>query len=212
MYKKTSRLRCGWGALVIAGLLTANTYGISLEFKPVDQTVPLGAPADFQLVISGLGDGVAPSLGTFDITVSFDASILGINGVMFGDPLQGDQLDIEGLGALFSYDDSLAGEVNQFEISIDSPETLADFQVDSFTLATVNFSTLALGKTSLDFTYVLLGDENGDELTPSYLGSGSITVTSGTSTVPDAGASAALLMLGLSGASLASGLVRRSQM
>jgi hypothetical protein len=50
------------------------------------------------IFISGLGDGTAPSLSTFDLDISFDPTILAFSTAVFGDPILGDQLDIWGLG------------------------------------------------------------------------------------------------------------------
>jgi len=55
--------------------------------------------------------------------------------------------------------------VNLFELSLDFPWDLDDFQADSFTLATLTFDTLAVGTSSLDIFVNALGGAWGDSLT-----------------------------------------------
>lgn len=138
---------------------------IILSFDPVSQDVILGNPADVALVISGLGDGVAPSLSVFDLDVIYNPTILGFNSAVYGDPVLGDQLDL----LLGSYTDTTpgAGSVNLLELSFDLPFVLDFSQAESFTLATLTFDTLALGTSSLDTSVNALGDSWGDPLAAS---------------------------------------------
>lgn len=164
------------------------SQAVTLSFDPGFQEVLVGDPANVDVVISGLGDGIAPSLGTFDLFISFDPSILAFNSATFGDPVLGDQLDIWGLGGnpmdAFLTSPSI---LNIFEDSLDFYWDLQDYQADSFTLSTLTFDTLAVGTSSLviidpdsdnreDYPVIsLLGDEWGDPLTFER-GSGSIDV------------------------------------
>lgn len=152
--------------------MATSSQAIKLDVEPTSLTVPVGSSADVALVISGLGDGVAPSLGTFDLDISFDPAILGLSTVTFGN-----QLDILGLGSIQSVTPGV-GTVNLVELSLDLPDDLNTYQADSFTLATLTFGTLAIGTSPLEFIEAILGDENGDPLIlDGGIENGSITAT-----------------------------------
>lgn len=140
------------------------SQAITIGFDPVTQIVPVGSMVDVDLVISDLGFYEAPSLGVFDLDIIFDPTILGFASVTFGDPVLGDQLDLWGLGSITDVVPGV-GTVNLFELSLDFPWDLDDFQADSFTLATLTFDTLAVGTSSLDIFVNALGGAWGDSLT-----------------------------------------------
>ncbi len=157
---------------------------ITLGFEPLFQKVSLGVSFDVALRIADLGDGAAPSLGVFDLDVTFDPTILGFSGVTYGDPLLGDQLDLFGLGSITATTPSV-GTVNLFELSLDFPDDLDLLQAGSFTLATLNFDTLGIGVSPLGVSINALGDAYGDPL--------SATVSPGSVSVPEP---STLLLLG----------------
>lgn len=191
-------------SLVMTAILlffSTNSHAIiTLGFSPATQTVNSGDPVDVQIVISGLGDGTAPSLGAFDLDVSFDPAILSFNRVAFG-PYLGDPDPL-----LFetntSHDDSVTGLVNLFELSFleaDSqtcifciPPYLDDLQPSSFTLATLTFDTIGIGTSQLGISRNVLGDAWGDPLNADELQSGEVNVVSA---VPEP----ATLLLAVSG-------------
>jgi hypothetical protein len=152
--------------LIFCGLiLTANApvHAIIIELLPAIQEVETNTPVNVDLAISDLGDATAPSLGSFDLDITYDPTILalsGTNGLSFGD-----QLDLFGLGSLQSFDDSTPGTINLYEISLDLPGDLNSLQQSSFTLATLTFDTLLEGMTSLSVAVNALGDAYGDPLT-----------------------------------------------
>jgi len=150
-------------------------HAINLDFVPLSQSVVVGTQADVEIVISGLGVGSAPSLGTFDIDVTFDPTILSFNSETYGDPVLGDQLDLFGFGSL-TFTTPGAGFVNLFELSFDFASDLNALQADTFTLATVTFDTLGVGTSPLNFIVNDLGDADGFLLTATE-GQGSITAT-----------------------------------
>ena len=165
------------------------SQAVMLSFEPDLKGVLVGDTADVELVISGLGDGVAPSLSVFDLDIGFDPTILAFDSVTFGDPILGDQLDIWLLGGNpMGASVPSPGVLNIFEVSLDFPWDLDDWQAEDFTLATLTFDTLALGTSYLDITINPwgLGDAYGDPLTAD-LYSGNINV------VPEP---ATLLLLG----------------
>jgi hypothetical protein len=134
-----------------------------ITVEPAFQQVSVGDSVDVALNISGLGDGTAPSVGIFDLDVTWDATILALQHVTYGDPVLGDQLDPFGLGSVQAVLD-LPGYANVFELSLDSPMDLDVMQADSFTMATLTFDTLAVGISPVDVTVLSLGDALGDAI------------------------------------------------
>lgn len=176
-------LSCALGLLSILNVSSAQA--ISLGFSPVSQTVIIGQPAQIALKISDLVANSAPSLGSFDLKINFDPSILSFNSVSFGDPILGDQLDLEGLGSTSGFSSLSNSIVNVFEVSVDQPNTLNLLQADSFILATLTFNSLGIGISPLTISNIILGDADGAPLTAA-LGDGSIIVIPQSSTsVPE---------------------------
>ena len=184
---KTFLLRGVAAALLLAG---TTAHAISLGFSPSDQVAPVGSSVDVDLVISGLGEGAAPSLSVFDLDVLYDSAILGLTNVAFGDPVFGDQLDIFGLGFNPTGVTPVAGGTNLFEISLDFPFDLDLFQRGSFALARLTFDVLAIGTSPLDLANVILGDSFGAPL-EATVDPGSVTG------VPEPGTITLFLMGGL---------------
>ncbi len=146
-----------------------------IGFDPATQDVVLGNPANVNLYFSQVVNFF--SLGTFDLDVSFDPTILSFGSVAFGDPILGDQLDFgSGFGSIYSGIDLGGGLVNLFGLSTDLPEVLDANQADSFILATLTFDTLAPGTSPLGLSVNALGDAWGDPLSADLV-SGSINVT-----------------------------------
>lgn len=131
---------------------------ITIEFSPSSQSVSVGSTTTVDLIISGLGDGVGPSLGTFDLDISFDPSVLGFSGATFGN-----QLDLFGLGDINAITPG-ADAVNLFELSLESAVDLDILQMDSFILATLSFNALGSGSLPLTISVNALGDSIGDPL------------------------------------------------
>ena len=152
-----------------------SALAITIGFEPVSQEVVVGDPASVNLIISGLGDHTAPSLGAFDLDIHFDPAILAFDSATFGDPVLGDQLDIWGLG-LNPMGASITslGVLDIWEVSLDTADDLNNFQAGSFTLATLTFSTLTVGTSPLEIIIDSLGDANGEPLSANVQ-SGSIS-------------------------------------
>ncbi len=176
---------CMW----FLGISAANA--ITISFTPSYQSVVAGGMVDIGVEISELGSGVAPSLGVFDIDVSYDPGLLSFNSVSFGDSSMGDQLDVLGLGSITSYDTSISGSINLFELSLDTVSGLETLQADSFTLATMSFNAVGIGNSTLGVSINSLGDAEGNPLTS--------TIDPGTVSVIPLPPALPLLMTGLAG-------------
>ncbi len=176
--------------LVVTFLLgISSARAITLGFEPANQDVPFGASVEVGVALSDLGAGTTPSLGTYDLDISFDPAVLGFTGVSFGDPVLGNQLDLFGLGSVQSSDLG-GGVVNVFELSLDLITDLIALQAGDFTLFTLSFDTLSRGISPLSISINALGDENGNPL--------DADTTAGSISVPEPD-SLLLLGLGLAG-------------
>jgi hypothetical protein len=156
-------------------LVSGTSQAITVGFDPMAQTVPTASSVNVKLGISGLGNGIAPSLGTFDLDINYNPAVLSFTGASFGDPLLGDQLDLFGLGSISSSSNATPGIVNLFQLSLDSSTDMDTLQAANFTMATLTFSALSLGTSSLSISINALGDSNGSPLIAD-LTSGSVTV------------------------------------
>ena len=175
---------------------TLPSHALTISLTPTSQAVDVGQTLQFDLVVSGLGAGVAPSLGTYDVDISFDSGILGFSGAVFGDPILGNQLDLFGLGSFNAFTSGL-GTVNLFELSFDDPSDLNLLQSDNFILATLSFSALSSGTSSLGISVNALGDALGDPLTANVVGArATVNQVNNNNPIPEPGG-LALAMAGL---------------
>jgi hypothetical protein len=164
--------------VLLASILTACLGGVgadpvlavSIDFVPVSQTVFPGQPVTVSLIISGLGAGAPPSLGAFDLDVTFDPTILTPTAAEFG-VLLGDPARFEALTAAAF----LSGIVDLAAVSLLAPIALDALQPASFVLANIMFMTLAEGSSSLIFSQGILSDAFGRELSAA-VGTGSVQV------------------------------------
>ncbi len=152
-------------SVVLVGSSTG--WAAMLFLSPVSQTVFEGDPVLVNVRISGLGDGMDPSVGSFDLDVTYDTSVLAATGVTFG-PHLGD-----GIESIQSFDLSSPGLIDLAEISF-----LFDLsgQPANFTLATLLFDTVAPGTSPLTFTQSLVSDAFGFPLALSHVGDAEVTV------------------------------------
>src|SRR5262249_35813021 len=81
-----------WG-LIVSGPVCAK---VAVELVSSSPTVPVGQIVVVDVVVSGLGGGLPPSVGAFDIDMSFDPAILAPTDITFGrflgDPEQAEAL------------------------------------------------------------------------------------------------------------------------
>jgi len=164
-----------------------------LTFAPLNQTVNLGDTASVDVMVTGL---TGEFVGSYDFNVSWDAALLSLDSLSFGDALDGPLDSLSGFV-------NGTGSVNAFEVSLgllSNQDGLSDFR-----LFTLSFDTLAVGTSALNFIggiipTGLLGDELG-ELLPTEVIAGSITINEGSVSVPEPGTLALFAIgLGLAGA------------
>ena len=146
-------------ALALLICVAPAAHAVTLTISPSLQNVALGDPVSVNLVISGLGDGVPPSLRGFDLDVSFDSDILVLVGAQLNAPLGGN--------AQFGFDVQPTGSgavVNLFALSDLSGPELDALQGDEFTIATLIFNTLGAGTSGLILGNVVLTSGTGGAL------------------------------------------------
>jgi hypothetical protein len=172
----------------------SSANAVMFSFAPTTQSVVSGGIVEVGVEVSDLGNGVAPSLSTFDIDISYNSGMLLFNSVSFGDPLLGDQLDVLGLGGVSSYDNSVSGLINLFKMSLDTASDLDALQADSFTLATLSFNAIGTGNSTLGIVINSLGDADGNLLTAT-VDHGAVTVIPLPPAFPLLGSGLAVLFL-----------------
>jgi hypothetical protein len=171
-----------FGAALAAAALSP-AWSASLSFVPAAGSVAIGDSVAVDVIVSGLASG--QQLGSFDLTLNFDAGLLALGSYSLGDAL----------GSLASFEalDTSAGAVGTGVFHLGEISLLSDLsaQPASFTLVTLHFSGLAAGSSALGFSGVALGDAWGEAFSAD-LAPGTLAVTA----VPEPG-SYALLLAGL---------------
>ncbi len=188
-------------AVFFAAILcfSSSAHAIIISAVPNVASVEQGNSVIVDLTVSNLGNDTAPSVGIFDLDLSYDAAILDFNAVTFGN-----QLDLFGFGSLQLVDSSIAGTINLFELSFDFVSDLDTLQAPSFVLASLMFDTLTVGTTNLSVASNSFGDSLGIELAPSIINA-SLGVTNNTVVPTSSPASIWLVFLGIT----ALGFMRR---
>jgi hypothetical protein len=133
-------------SLVVLALGAFSGLGATIEFIPSSATATVGASLGIDVVISGLGAGVLPSVSAFDLTVEFDSSVLSATGVTFG-ALLGDPSTLEAITA----STISPGSVNFAEVSLLLPSALDALQPASFSLASLTLQAVGPGTSTLGF-------------------------------------------------------------
>jgi len=202
-----SLLRPLFGAVLACTALAAQAFPLlSLTASP--GTVSVGSVVNIELLVSGLGDQTAPSLGAFDVIIAFNPALLSPAGVAFdtglGDP------NASPPEAYTSADTSVAGTVNLIDTSVLEanastcvfcvPPYLDDLQGSAFRLATLTFTANGPGTAVMSLTINALADAQGEALEADIEGT--------TVTVVGASAPGSLMLLILGCAGL-SGFARR---
>jgi hypothetical protein len=161
--------------VTLAGLLStltlpATAFSATISALTPAQPIGVGDQTQVNLRISGLGEFTAPSLGGFDLSVSYDDSVVSLTDVSFS----------TWLGTSFQNEIPAADSVDLFELSLESPEFLESLQPDAFLLATLLFDGVAQGTSDIGISNPLgleyaLTDAVGQALAVDTV-DGSITV------------------------------------
>jgi hypothetical protein len=185
---RTLRLLKRWSAAIVCGAAlswAAGASAASLSLVPSVTGPQVGSLFAVDLVVSGLGVGVAPSLGAFDVTITFDPAVLSFDSASFGALL--------GPVTIGSNADVIAGagSVNVAEFaqgSVSAADLNALQNVASFSIASLSFTPLDVATTAIAISSASLGNAAGFPLAVSLpLASIEVTTTPG-SAVPEPGA------------------------
>lgn len=183
-------LRKFWVSLVL--LFTVDAHAISIDLVADQASVNTGNLVSVAVNISGLNNTSAPSLGVYDLDITFDNNLFLLDNLVWGDSSKGNQLDLNGFGSLQSSNLSV-GLINLFELSFDDIASLNNGQAGEFTLFTLVFNAIAIGSGNFSLGANLLGDAKGEYLSLNTINNTQVAVTN--VTVPEP--SSWLLMLGL---------------
>ena len=142
---------------LVALLAAPPAAAVSLVLEASSDTVVLGETFTVDVLIDGtdgsLGDFASPSVGLFDLDVSFDDAAIAFLGVTFGSFLGDPLTEAVTTGGL-----SAPGVVDVAEISLLLPAQLDAIQPDGFLLATLEWQTLDVGPTAIALTQSEVGD------------------------------------------------------
>lgn len=177
MSKRRFLATCAVIACLGAGLLGAlRADAATITLSPATLAPPSGSTFSLDVVVSGLGAGVAPSLGAFDLVVAYDPVQLTFSGATFGT-----LLGASGITDLVQS----AGSVNLAQVSLLLPAELDALQPASFTVATLQFVALSETPSVVSVSGALLSDAFGRPIGIESLGSATVSPTAA---VPEPGA------------------------
>lgn len=150
-------------AASVLAFAAVNANAVTVNVIPSLAQAAVGTSLQVRVDVSDLSND---ALGAYDFDLLFNSSVLSYSGVVWGDPVLGNQLDLAQLGSLSALDISAAatGKINAYEISFDDVATLNDFQADHFTLLTFNFDVINAGISPLTASVYSLGSSEGDPL------------------------------------------------
>jgi hypothetical protein len=158
-------------AAVFAFATTGALHGGTLSFAPSAQTVTHPASPAVDIVAT-----LPPTIGGFDLSISFDASLITAASATYGPSLGSGPLEVFELAPALG-----AGTIGLYSVSLlPVPNLLALQGSGPLTLATLVFNTRGLRGTSpLDFTLFSISDVDGvTDISASFSAvSGSITIT-----------------------------------
>jgi len=120
---------------------------------------------EVDLLVTGLGDGGAPSLASYRLALTFDGSLLAGVTVTFGSAL-----DVLGSGSLRGVGID-PGSVTLTEESLDPAQDLDALQPDAFLLATIVLEGTAAGDSDLSVVVSSFLDTAGDPIPVEVMGS-----------------------------------------
>lgn len=160
--------------LVFLSLLSFafTAQAVTIDLLPDHNPVAPGSSVNLEVRISGLNDSNAPALGDYDLNLNYDANLLHVAAISWGN-----QLDLAGFGSLQDANTSVPGIINLFEISLDDPWLLNNTQAGSFTLFNVVFTTIANGSAALSIDINAIGDAFGNSLATDAINNARVQIT-----------------------------------
>lgn len=141
-----------------------------LQFQPTHSSPAPGGTVMVDVVLSGLPPGEPPSVGSFDLDVTYDPSIVLPVSLLFG-PWLGQ----EALGEVIQFAFDLGGVIDFGAVSLLTGPELDALQPGEFMLAQIGFLGLQPGNSPLSFEQILIDDSDGLKLPVEGTGGG-ITV------------------------------------
>lgn len=197
---RTGSTRYGLSLVTVFWLVAASPAGAALiEVIPSTSSPGVFERFEVSLAIHDLGELMPPSLGAFDLNLTFDPGLVAFVSESYGDPALGDQLGL--FVPSLTFTTPAPGLVNLFQLSFDFPSDLESLQASSFTLVTLQFDAIAAGTMPLLLDAVTLSDAFGGSLDAQVSGS-SVTI-GGAPGVPEPGTASLILV------ALGVGAVRR---
>ncbi|MCH9650302.1 MAG: cadherin domain-containing protein [Deltaproteobacteria bacterium] len=133
---------------------------VSLNLLPDTTEVSPGEIVNLDVVVSDLGDGATPSLGAFDVSLSFEPTLFEFVGVVptldLGDPALLEAIEVSVVNA---------GSSDSFVLSLLPPADLIANQSDTVYLFSATFQALEAGAGEFDLSLLApLSDELGQPL------------------------------------------------
>src|SRR4030095_3177757 len=119
---------------------------------------------------------VAQPLAEYDVTLAFDPALLAHISTNYGDPVLGDQLELNQPSIKLQPPNVGSGTVEIAEISTDSEDDLNTLQLDRFIIAVLHLKPLGVGISPLTLTVNAAGDPMGNAVQTSVLNSSVQTI------------------------------------
>jgi hypothetical protein len=137
--------------VLLAGLLlmTLPATAATLSFAPVMQQGQIGDTIAVDVLAAGLVAGAAPSLGLYNLDITYDGLLLSLANVLYGDPVLGNQLALLGLPSVQAFGPGVGTSVNVFEASLNTEAELNTLQADAFRLFRLEFDAIGTGVSPL---------------------------------------------------------------
>lgn len=173
------KLKQCFNALIGVGLIaviSSPVQALTISVESAASEVELGDTIGIAINVSDLGSFLPPSLGAYEFGLTYDPAILGFTGNTSFTHYLGDP-DPFAFETDISVAETVSGRIDFSVVSFLLPTELDLIQPDSFTLATVELSGLALGNSSLALSDLVLTDAFGLTLPGVVQQSGALQVS-----------------------------------